>query len=558
MRNYKIDETLLPQVYVTWNTTKGGHFKERFWLNCKTGKKKNTPESWMYYPNEERFKYSYGCGDNEVRFGLGWYTRDYDKIWVNSGTKLIYGYAKYHADIDKLEIAAVTIDTSRKEEARHWTYAGERYFIDRDKHIYKSDGQRACGYYKLYEYHSAYSGKQLIGLWTRLNSNHNAITDQFIKFIGKNYFVIGTGKCVQIHDVYSINRWYETTQKGRTKGKKQVELDKLTAVKLSDLSHLVDKEYYLDIESYVRGQRANKILANVLAYFERVNDEADVIRLCYRKDKSLCENYRIYICTNGKTHMTSLSDEGWIPTTKQSDRYDEYSYFVNKDEATQSNKYIQYNIEALNTMDERSNYVRDLITMLKSPEIEQFIKLGCEPVARTLLNSSSHNADLKDWFGDCYNDRAKNILNKIYLTKPQLDIYMNRTKADDYYTSHKRGLKIMRSVFGNDLRALDSGSFERYLAGFTELQGQRYMNVETLIRQSVPADFNKFIKNIVRIGEKQQAAYRLVGDIIDTIRYNFGPVPEIDWYFDDYSDIVRVHDVLVELKRQRDMERRAL
>ena len=39
---------------------------------------------------------------------------------------------------------------------------------------------------------------------------------------------------------------------------------------------------------------------------------------------------------------------------------------------------------------------------------------------------------------------------------------------------------------------------------------------------------------------------------------NHGTRPEINWYFDDISDMVRAHDAITELKRIQDEERRAL
>ena len=39
---------------------------------------------------------------------------------------------------------------------------------------------------------------------------------------------------------------------------------------------------------------------------------------------------------------------------------------------------------------------------------------------------------------------------------------------------------------------------------------------------------------------------------------NTGTHPEINWYFDSYSDLVRAHDAIDDLKRAQDAERRAM
>jgi len=94
MFDYKIDITLLPAMWITWASTKGGKFNERHWLNCKTGKKKTAPEKWMYYPDENQFdKYTYSTEGN---IGVAWNNRNDDKMWVRSGAAVRFAYVKYH------------------------------------------------------------------------------------------------------------------------------------------------------------------------------------------------------------------------------------------------------------------------------------------------------------------------------------------------------------------------------------------------------------------------------------------------------------------------------
>lgn len=118
--NYDIDTTLLPEVWVTWDSKNG-----RVWMNNE-GKRQMHPESWMDLGSR-------WPADGKIPVGLGYYTVDKDHVWVKSGSRVHYAYAKYHADIDRLEFALVQYDTTRREGKHEWTFAGDRMFIGRDK-----------------------------------------------------------------------------------------------------------------------------------------------------------------------------------------------------------------------------------------------------------------------------------------------------------------------------------------------------------------------------------------------------------------------------------------
>ena len=113
MKNTTIDTTLLPEIWLTWETTKG-----KFYLDCAAGKKQTEPEPWMAKRPYERI----------------------GKIVLNSGSKPRFAYAKYHEDIECLELAEVTIDTTRKEEPKAWKYSGNKYFLGKDKSVVDEKG----------------------------------------------------------------------------------------------------------------------------------------------------------------------------------------------------------------------------------------------------------------------------------------------------------------------------------------------------------------------------------------------------------------------------------
>jgi hypothetical protein len=100
-------------------------------------------------------------------------------------------------------------------------------------------------------------------------------------------------------------------------------------------------------------------------------------------------------------------------------------------------------------------------------------------------------------------------------------------------------------------------TFKKYLDGFEKIKRNMWYMYNHTIRE-LGLDRKKFIKNLIRLGEKNEQAYRLANDTLNSSRQlNAGTRPEIDWYFDDYSDLVRAHDAVVALKAAQDAERRA-
>ena len=230
MFDYKIDTTMLPTVWVTWVSTKGGQFNKRYWLNCKTGKKKEAPEKWMYYPSEKEFENRRWNQTGGI--GITWSNLTNNKVWVKSGTVVRFAYVKYHKKEDVLEVAVVGVDTTRKEGPHEWKYLGDRYFIRRDKVIVDKNG-KTCDTYHLYDYHTAWNSNVMFAMLCRLNYNTRAI-DEFKKFIGRDYYTIGNGRCINIQYLYHLQEWHRTKQKelGEIKGKAQQMVDALVALPL--------------------------------------------------------------------------------------------------------------------------------------------------------------------------------------------------------------------------------------------------------------------------------------------------------------------------------------
>lgn len=550
---YELDTSLLPKVWLTWVSTKGGKFNKRYWLNCQTCEKKEESEDWMYYEGEESLHRWYRA---EGKISYNNFSSTNDKIWTYAGSNIIYFYAKYHADIEKLEVAAVTMDTTRTAEAHHWKYAGQRYFIGKDKSVVDIEGN-APTHYSLYEYHSAPHMRGALGVLSRLNY-YIKIVDEFKKFIGSESFLIGNGTAVDIKNSWSIQRWYETSQKARGKGKEQKLTDELTSIELTDTSGFAEKYPIHTVAINHSTWRSTEELRDIM-YFERVNAEWSVLRMLHRNyDNTILEAWRLYISDDGRNRIAMPSKSGVWTATRQPTISWNFNYrLVNKDKAMSDCPRCKYILSALPVDKHPRTTAKALITSLRFPEIEQLIKMGHIRIAEALIGSSTVKADMKHMFG-MYNEKESNILRKINLTKKQLDIFLEAKYDNEYGWYAADALKSMRLAYGDKITAVDPSTFEEQLEGYACIRRYFYNNTDRLFI-SCGIDAQKFIKNLIRLSKKNANVYRLAADTVSLFfRLREGTAPTIDWYFDDYSDVVRAHDALMELYNAQEEDRRAL
>lgn len=552
MRNYKLDNSLLPEVWLTWENKSG-----IVYMNGKNGKRQTNPEPWM---RTSRLHWG-EPDDGKTPCGLFYETVNKGRIWVQSGSMLVYAYAKYHADIQRLEVAAVKYDTTRGEHKHEWKYAGCRYFIGKDKTCLLEDGTLYTdGWKDLFFRHSAYNLRYALRTIANMHSNSNMV-NEFKKFIGADYFLIGNGSSIVIDKIWNISKWYESVQKARGKGKQQLLTDKLTAIALSDKSEFVHK---YPIRQSTSSQDSYYAMRDIV-YCERVNDDWAVLRSFKRDSYSdtLTEEWRMYLCKDGTTRIASPSEEGWIPSTqKRGWRYN-FGYLANKEEAMEICPRIKYILSSAKVQHDYEE-MHFLTIALRFPEIEQMCKFGCHNGARSIANSSTPKAELKHLFGGYYNDKEKNLLRKIGMTKQQLDVYssLNGELEDRGYIHSEwtTALCTMREMFGNDLTYLDIDSFAKHLRACHKFRAFRrqWDNAYIMDRFGMDIDKVRFYKNLVRLMGKREDIFTLVYDAMNAYtalrndrRFN------VDWYFDDVSDAVRIHDALVELRNQQYEEDRA-
>ena len=261
--------------------------------------------------------------------------------------------------------------------------------------------------------------------------------------------------------MWHIQEWYKTTQKVRGAGKAQKLTDKLTAMKVSDISDL-DAKYPPETDRY--GCYSNGII-----YFERLEDGWSVLRMFARAYNSgaLYERERIYIHDNGANRIVSNTNGNWFPSA-QDISYNHY-VFVNKSEAMEKCKRLKY-ILPLVENDNSAQIKKSIINILRFPEIEQMISLGYTKAAKCVAHSSTPKATLRHMFGEYYAEKEKTILRKSGLTKHQLDKYMSVYNANQWYERKCSGALLeMRKLFGDSLKHLDNESFDMYYDGFVSI-----------------------------------------------------------------------------------------
>lgn len=521
MKQTTIDPAMLPHVYLTWETKKG-----TFYLDCETGIK-----------TEER----------PIMKNKYW--KQIASVMHTAGAYPVHPYCKYHADIDMLEIATVTVNTQRKEEPHPWIYAGEKYFINKEKVVYDENGNTPYSFTfsKKYWFANFRNYLQQFG-----RGRYNPVViDEFKKFLGSTYYTIGNGRTIDVQYLWHIQDWYEKKTATRTKGKAQKLVDKLIEMPLSDISNLRFEYPVTEIPSnwgsrYITG----------LIYFERLTDGWSVLRMLKRPadNSEINETQRIYLHDDGNTRITAPTRNGWAPA-QQTYFYSADYQFANQSEAMEKCKRLKYLVTFFEDEVNKTYDPYRLTKALRFPEIEQFISLGYEKYAKRIANSSSTKADMKREFG-YFNEKESSLLRKLGVSKHQLDKHMSRINDGNYWYA-KGILSNMRKLFGEILTPLDNATFDKYYDVLMQIANNAYGFNSNI--QCLNLDEKKVLKNIIRLREKHPNIATVFNDTMNMwLRLNRGTAPEIDWYFDSYSDLTRAHDAIYEIKRIQDAERRAM
>ena len=315
MKKTHIDTSVLPHIWLTWETTKG-----IFYLDATTGKKQiEKPESANRYRGMDRL--------------------------LNSGSKPRFAYAKYHEDIDMLEMAEVTIETTRKEEPKQWKYVGEKYFLKKDKTVLDENGNVKTNGFFLSQYHHTRDFKGFLGMFYRIEIPTNVT--EFAKLIGSDTYTVGSGRVVDITHCWHIQEWYKTKQRVRGPGKQQKLTDMLVEMAVKDVSE-IKAEYPPEVTP-----NCGYWLRRGIIYFERLQNGWSVLRvLCHDYTRGATDNpeyiehERMYLHDGGANRITTKSQDCWVPA-RQQHTWGDYE-FVNKNAAMEKCNRLKYILPLIN------------------------------------------------------------------------------------------------------------------------------------------------------------------------------------------------------------------
>lgn len=526
MKKTTVNQSLLPAVWLNWKLKTGN-----VWLECKTGAKQSTA------PNVQ------------------WRDENWRTITIQArpNSVLEYGYLKYHEDIDKLEMAVVKMETHRQEEARKWEYYDEDkiFFLGKDKKIYDRNGNECTRIGDWGTHNSWYTDpKGFLNRFAKYSMSNSAM-EEFHKFIGGKSFSISNGRLIECYSPWHIEEWFKRKQAAKTSGKQQKLVDKLVEMQLTDASDFSERYPAKVIREHYR----YPVTASNILYFERLEDGWSVLRAFTRtnaKDE-LKETQRMYLHDDGTNRITSPSPVGWVPT-QQYREYSSYYQFVNKAEAMEKCNRLKYILPLFDDVDQYT-LKKYIMTVLRFPEIEQLMKMGYKETGKDLAASPTPKADMKRMFGGVYNEKETTIIRKSGLNKHQFATYMkDRNSENTWYNYSIEALKELKKLFGDEFNSLDNATFDELYKAYKNICRVSYRGL------SIPngTDSKRFMKNLIRIGKKYENVYSVYNDTYHMwVQLAMDTQPDIDWLFDDYSDLVRAHDAIMELKRIQDAERRA-
>lgn len=540
------DQNLLPNIWLTWETKDG-----RVYLNCKNNAKQYHPESWM-----------------QKRFYVNYYNRDSSSICVYAGATLTYAYCKYHSRAKLLEFSVVSMDTRRTTGARKWEYAkdSQRYFLDANKRIYNANGAQmnSMSRFSAYEYHAVNGFANYLNVITKCHYAPSFISE-FKKLIESDIYVGSNGRVCNLNYAYQIPYWYSMTNVTKTTGKAQTLLDELTSLPHKDLTNIC-REYESTRTNYGRGWE--RPLDDVI-YFESLNDNWSVLRYCYRiSNDDNKESYRVYISEDGDCKMTKLNaNNEWIPAQNRTASWQSsYGRIVNFDDMAKC-KRLSYIMPILRDLSQE-RMLTELILIVKNPQIEKLFKMGYTDFAKKMLKDGYAKANLKRQFGEP-NKKATSIFTEWGINKHQLDTFVTKFAQDYAYAGGARrqlggwyyseSIPMLKNIFGKDLSHIDNDTFDRLIEFVAEL---RYSSLYRMSDFNVlNIDLQHFFNHTSRLLTKANTPSNCPQVLADTIKQykNLPPDrrPEVNWIFDSFSDLVRVHDALVAIEQQMNAERMA-
>ena len=545
-------------------------------------------QSYPYSVKGEQYAVIYDTLNNEyVKTGYiyaslhnvarKWYA-DHDLEWKYRGNEVTFAtpqvsyygnYTDYDEKNEMLEISTVAIDGHRPKvdkdgnvEHRQWRFLARRFFFKGEIETYDALGAPSI---------------------TQPGNKFNHATAAYIHQLsfanaGYNNFQQQAKDLPAFTDnvVLSGNRWREPSkvehlwqfeQFYKSYTIKRVKTDKLG---LNDINIQLNPVNEDELKSFADGKPNDFSLI----VFEKVNDNLAVLRKfsAYRyyyspsnqTEQSLKERTRVFITLKGQVRVFNGSAEHWYPrSTKCNNSYSQ-EYLINRQELYTFLP-LKY-ITQLIPNDGEKNILNFIINTLRHPIIESFAKAGYPAIAKRLTYYNEVASNLKDIFNT--EKEVNNIYKVSGLNKYQLKKV--ETLLGDTNRYHYPPVKQFKRLVDNPM-SLDEKTSEFLLDAIDHADIQGCNHLECFLysindagileyanryywRTNGDDELTEFQKQslikIFRTIEKSKV-YSLYRTFSDAVRLycsiSDDNRPDIKLYELNADEIVRVHDILVEL-----------
>ncbi len=477
-----------------------------------------------------------------------WYNKY--SFYTNVGRDFVCQHYRYDEKLGLLELAYAVFDchTPKKDETRRWKY-GYRYFIPKDtRELYDAKGNKGHYDYKLVTYDSyVLTPDKFAQMFSKVNYCRVQFNREFMAFAGDN-LQLKSGWHTHItkdSSPYVLEYWFLYKPKTKTTGKVQKTIDKLISTTPDDLPK--------DVIDIIKNK-----MENADGYSNRkvcwLDLDHKVFRCFVNSNNGIVEDKRVYLDDKGKFIVATINpSKQWVTNGSFTSRQFNFEV-VNIDDVFK----LPYCGYLKDVIDNKSESLYYLVAAMKNSEIEQLANMGMHNIAHHLYGHDNIAAYIKELFG--VPNKKRNILAKYGLNKKQLE-YVNGELQQKQYgcvmSDKIKGIKyIKRYMHMDNISGIDYDTFIKYYGFITKLDWYARRSIEQMpesVRQKV-------MPRLVNMQAKHDTAVSVFFDTLSTYnRLNRDNRPNVDIYsIKSYSELVRLHDTCVELKRLEDEERRRL
>lgn len=483
-------------------------------------------------------------------------TDDYQQMSVK---KEYYGlYVKYISELDVLELASVMLEGNRGVAGvpKDWTYGSWDYRTYKRLFIVK--GTTTCYDENGYE---IIAGKKyvneavkgLLHMMTSTMSNRQA---------GKQIGLFMKGSLSKEREErfennnwytpYYVMTWYDDEFMERTRSNKA--------------NALLEYELEDDVEIKSAGDMYNNYLV-----FQKLDDEYAVIRVYHAEMNNkwnpttreyeisnigFKEFMRCFISKKGKPTVMQMSYGKWAVTSSMHYWANYKTYTVNREEfATWTPlKYIMPVLE--------EPTIQDIVQMLRHPVVEQMVKAGFPKTAKKIKCGNEIANCLKIYYG-VEKERKLPLFKLLGVNKWLMQKEEELTEETRWGCNRSQFIKDVKELYGRfDISDLSKETVELLanaykVATFREMVGRS----SGWYRHSSysPFDVNEHeeVLKLCRREQKHEGWIATYKDCKNMLRY-IEEVPDIELEkVDKMSDLVRIHDALVDIQIREREEREA-